>query len=174
MTSLPIALFCSIFHISRFPLFVPCSSFPRSLVTSYRGRGNIRHKIRKADIIPKLLFCSLFKFPCIYQQIVCTQYTAHEKKKNKTKQNNSNKTKLTRRRPRNIQITPFHHAVPLNSSVCFQPSFFTNKSTVSHFSLFFYLAHWLKWKDNLGGPTGVFLISPAKDLKLRLKRKCWS
>ena len=173
MTSLPIALFCSIFHISRFPLFVPCSSFPRSLVTSYRGRGNIRHKIRKADIIPRLLFCSLFKFPCIYQQIVCTQYTAHEKK-NKTKQNNSNKTKLTRKRPRIIQINPFHHAVPLNSSVCFQPGFFTNKITVSHFSLFFYLAHWLKWKDNLGGPTSVFLIYPAKDLKLRLKRKCWS
>ena len=70
-------------------------------------------------------------------------YTIHctRKKKNKTKQNNSDKTKLTRKRPRNIQINPFHHAVPLNSSVCFQPVFFTNKSTVSHFSLFFYLAH---------------------------------
>ena len=140
MTSLPIAPFCSIFHISRFPLFVPCSSFPRSLVTSYCGRGNIRHKIRKADIIPRLLFCSLFKFPCIYQQIVCTQYT-RTRKKNKTKQNNSNKTKLTGKRPRTIQINPFHHAVPLNSSVYFRPGFFTNKSTVSHFSLFLYLAH---------------------------------
>ena len=135
MTSLPIALFCYIFHIPRFPLLVPRSSFPRSLVTSYCGRGNIRHKIRKVGIIPRLLFGSLFKFPCMYQQIVCTQYTAHEK------QNNSNKTKLTRKRPRTIQINPFHHAVPLNSSVCFQPGVFTNKSTFSHFSLFLYLAH---------------------------------
>lgn len=93
MTSLPIALFCSIFHIPRFPLFVPRSLFPRGLVTSYCGRGNIRHKIRKADITPRLLFCSLFKFPCIYiyQQIVCTQHTAHEKKK-KIKQQQQNKT----------------------------------------------------------------------------------
>lgn len=139
MTSLPIALFCSIFHIPRFPLFVPRSSFPRSLVTSYCGRGNIRHKIRKADITPRLLFCSLFKFPCIYQQIVCRQYTAHEKKKqSKTKQQKQNKTdKKDNKDHSKKSFSP----VPLNSSVCFQPGFFTNKSTVSHFSLCFYLAH---------------------------------
>ena len=138
MTSLPIALFCSIFHILQFPLFVPRSSFPRSLVTSYCRRGNIRHKIRKADIIPRLLFVLYLNFP-VYISKLYVHNTLHTNKK--TKQNNSNKTKLARKRPRIIQINPFHHAVPLHSSVCFQPGFFTNKITVSHFSLFFYLAH---------------------------------
>lgn len=124
-----------LFHFSYFlvplvrSLFLVPSQFSNILP---RKRKYPTQNHGKAEIIPRLLFCSLFKFPCIYQQIVCTQYTRPRKQ---------NKTKLTRKRPRIIQINPFHHAVPLNSSVCFQPGFFTNKITVSHFSFFFYLAH---------------------------------